>query len=279
MAAPDLRIAELLWIPQAVWFDLAGQESCSGIGEADETMVVAVKKGELYVDCSCIQGQIYSGQSFVLPVNQKQGCHMTAKTGSSCIVLSLSGTLVEQVLGEQFGQNQWFYPNGLTDVLETANVLHTESIGQEEISSAAYQLLMRLYQSAQTYQENRGYPLLVQAAIGIIQEEFARIDGVDEIADRLEVTRNHLIRLFTPAVGISPGRYLKLRRIAYAKELLMEPDMSVSLAAVLSGFSNTNYFAKVFRKETGTSPREYMAAHAGTIYKPGHRQMDASVYC
>ncbi|MGN1031211.1 MAG: helix-turn-helix domain-containing protein [Butyricicoccaceae bacterium] len=277
--APDLRIAELLWIPQAVRLELAVQRSCMGMKEAAETMVVAVTKGELYVDCTCIRGRIYSGQSFVLPKSQK-GCRMTAQTGSSCIALSLSGALVEQVLGEQFDQDRLFHPTGLTDVLEATNILETEGVRKEDISAAAYQLLMRLYQSAETYHENKGYPPLVEAAIGMIQEEFALIDGVDEIAERLEITQNHLIRLFTHAVGISPGRYLKLRRIDYAKSLLMKPDMTVSLASDLSGFSSTNYFAKVFRKETGTSPREYRAAHISEKSTlPEYRQITESVFC
>ncbi len=102
-----------------------------------------------------------------------------------------------------------------------------------------------------------GYSLLIETAIGIIDEEFAYLEGLDDLAQRLEVSKPHLIRTFTREVGISPGKYITRARITYAKLLLSEPDMSIAFAAEAAGFAGSNYFAKVFRRETGLSPTEF----------------------
>ena len=60
--------------------------------------------------------------------------------------------------------------------------------------------------------------------------------------------------------GISPARYITRVRIEYAKLLLRGEDASITYVAEASGFANANYFAKVFRKETGMSPSEYLEA-------------------
>ena len=81
---------------------------------------------------------------------------------------------------------------------------------------------------------------------------------MDELAQRLEVSKAHLIRTFTKSVGISPGKYLTRVRVEYAKLLLRDEDVSVTYVAEAAGFANANYFSKVFRRETGMSPSEYL---------------------
>ena len=84
------------------------------------------------------------------------------------------------------------------------------------------------------------------------------LEGLDELSQRLEISKAHLIRSFMKKTGVSPGKYLTRVRIEYAKLLLQDEDASVTYAAEASGFANANYFAKVFRKETGMSPSEYL---------------------
>ena len=84
------------------------------------------------------------------------------------------------------------------------------------------------------------------------------MEGVDELAERLEVSKPHLIRAFTRQTGIPPGKYITKVRIEYAKLLLSSEEASVTYAAEASGFANANYFAKVFRRETGMSPSEFL---------------------
>jgi AraC-like DNA-binding protein len=47
------------------------------------------------------------------------------------------------------------------------------------------------------------------------------------------------------------------RRIRYAKELLQTEEYSVSDVAMLSGFNDTAYFAREFKKAVGLSPSSY----------------------
>ena len=96
--------------------------------------------------------------------------------------------------------------------------------------------------------------------MAIIQEEFPFLEGVDELAERLEVSAAHLGRVFTKKIGISPGKYITRVRVEYAKLLLRDPDTTITYVAEASGFANANYFAKVFRRETGLSHSEYLAS-------------------
>ena len=46
-------------------------------------------------------------------------------------------------------------------------------------------------------------------------------------------------------------------RIAHAKELLRDPALSIKEICILSGYSDPNYFSRIFKKQEGVTPSEY----------------------
>ncbi len=276
-AASYRSIAELLWVREAASFQLEEYESYRREKQPDELIIFAIQKGVLHVESESLSGIVQSGQVFFLP-QQEQECSLTASQISEGIVIVLCGSIIGQILDGHVRERKLFCPNGLPKFLDAVASLKSDSICVQRVSAIAFQLLMELHRAAEKYEGKPGYPLLVEAAMGIIQEEFAQIDGVFEIAERLGVSESHLIRLFSRHVGISPGRFLKKRRIAYAKELLLQPELPVSLVAELAGFEDANYFSKVFRKEAGMSPSEYAQQYSKTEFDPARRRRIDELY-
>ncbi len=121
----------------------------------------------------------------------------------------------------------------------------------EESGALAYTLLCRL---AAGLAGRPPLPALVAAALAEIREHYAEVYGVEELAAGLMVSKSHLIRQFTAALGQSPGKVLTAVRLENAKRLLAGGAYSLHAVAGLCGFSGANYLCKVFKKETGESP-------------------------
>ena len=102
-------------------------------------------------------------------------------------------------------------------------------------------------------------PPLVQAAIADIRANYAGLYGVEELSERLGVSKSHLVRTFTAAVGVPPGKYLTTVRIEAAQRLLLHREYTLEVVASLCGFSGANYLCRVFKKETGQSPAQWRA--------------------
>jgi len=102
-------------------------------------------------------------------------------------------------------------------------------------------------------------PPLVQAAIEDIRANYAGLYGVEELSERLGVSKSHLVRTFTAAVGVPPGKYLTTVRIEAAQRLLLHREYTLDVVASLCGFSGANYLCRVFKKETGQSPAQWRA--------------------
>ena len=111
-------------------------------------------------------------------------------------------------------------------------------------------------------------PPLVSEAIADIRENYAGLYGVEELSERLGVSKSHLVRTFTAAVGVPPGRYLTTVRIEAAMRLLLHREYTLDVIASLCGFSGANYLCRVFKKETGHSPAQWRAM-AGHAARPG----------
>ena len=77
----------------------------------------------------------------------------------------------------------------------------------------------------------------------------------------LQITQSHFSRSFRREIGISPIEYLSNVRLEHAMQLLTTTNLSINEIAVLSGFSNGNYFAKTFKRKLGFTPSDYKRNH------------------
>ena len=91
------------------------------------------------------------------------------------------------------------------------------------------------------------------------RRNYAGLYGVEELSERLGFSKSHLVRAFTAALGVSPGRYLTSVRIEAAMRLLLHREYTLDVIASLCGFSGANYLCRVFKKTTGRSPTQWRA--------------------
>ena len=78
-----------------------------------------------------------------------------------------------------------------------------------------------------------------------------------DIADSMNLTEKHFVRLFSNEVGISPQRYHLRLRLEAAAEYLVNTQMSVSEVASTFGFKHPSHFHRRFREFYGTTPSLY----------------------
>ena len=81
--------------------------------------------------------------------------------------------------------------------------------------------------------------------------------SLSTLAERIGLSADHLGVLFQREMGMTPSDYRTRLRLLRARELLVSTAKPVSEVARESGFPDANYFARVFRKTYGMSPREF----------------------
>ena len=69
--------------------------------------------------------------------------------------------------------------------------------------------------------------------------------------------RTRLYELFDSEVKMGIAAYIRRRRMHRAKKLLKTTELSVAEIAEQVGFSDYNYFSRVYKKTYGKSPKRY----------------------
>ena len=78
--------------------------------------------------------------------------------------------------------------------------------------------------------------------------------SIDVIAKMAYVSKSNFFKMFKEELGISPNEFIIQERIKRAKEMLMHNN-SVNEVAFSTGFSDTNYFIRVFKQMEGVTPK------------------------
>lgn len=123
-------------------------------------------------------------------------------------------------------------------------------------------LLLVLYDATKHVNERSGGQTLnshVKNACDYVARHFKENLSVADLADRLHVTENHLIKLFKRELGQTPNQYLLELRLVHAKYLLQQSDQTVQEVAFACGFNTPSYFSKRFLARFGTLPRDFHA--------------------
>ena len=82
------------------------------------------------------------------------------------------------------------------------------------------------------------------------------------VADKVQIDRTYLYRLFKEETGFSVIEYINNCRIGRACTMLNNTNVQIKDVALSVGFSDQLYFSKVFRKLKGITPTEYRKKHA-----------------
>ena len=85
--------------------------------------------------------------------------------------------------------------------------------------------------------------------------------SLEELAQRVGLSRYAIIRLFKNNVGLTPHAYQLNLKINQARELLKQ-ETSLADLAVNLGFSDQSHFHKAFKAHTGVTPRQFQLATA-----------------
>ncbi|GAA5236698.1 response regulator transcription factor [Verticiella sediminum] len=103
---------------------------------------------------------------------------------------------------------------------------------------------------------------LVAAATRYLSDHLAQPPRMQELAHRLGTNEKRLTRAFKTHLGKGGYEFLREQRLAVARRLLRETDLSIADIAGEIGFSSAANFATAFREHSGSTPSAYREAAA-----------------
>ena len=105
------------------------------------------------------------------------------------------------------------------------------------------------------------YSQSLKEALQYIDSHYMQDINLAMVANHVSVNYSVLSKEFKEQVGINFVNYLKKRRIAEAKQLLLTTNLNSNAIGRTVGFFNERQYVKVFRDLTGLTPTEFRRLH------------------
>ena len=215
-----------------------------------------------------VNGEMYplfSGQAFLVQIPSEHRYFFPAESNHwEFIHITLYGNEVLkafQYINNKMGHVATFHPDSepikllLSIFQEAANKKITDSY---QASALGYSFMMELYRFAQNIgAPTEKWPEQISKAVLFAQKQYQQPIGLDDMVEASNLSKYHFTRLFHKTTNMTPLKYLTKIRMDKAIELLRLTNLPIEEIAHQVGYSNGNYFSKVFHKRVGMSPGQF----------------------
>lgn len=115
----------------------------------------------------------------------------------------------------------------------------------------------KLYSRGEAVASPKKGDILVKNFLKLLEENFQQNLRIQDYADILAITANHLTETVRLTTGRTPNAFLQDKLVLEIKRLLIHSDMPISEIADSLHFTDQSYFTKFFKKYTGLTPLQF----------------------
>jgi iron complex transport system substrate-binding protein len=226
-----------------------------------------------------INEQPYHVQRFsIFHIGKSQSLHITAQKSISYFLIFYKGDVMYKDAFMQHLQMQYqpfqttfscvpANPIAIHTVLQNMYYKWQSGSIQEHLSVKAsfYELVYRVFQELA---EGQGKPHDIdkaEVARLYIEQHIHEPLSIQVLADLLNISTRHLLRIFKARFEVGPQIYLQQLRIEKAKHYLVANQYGIKEIAISLGFEDEYYFSRAFKKATNMAPSNFRLKYASYL--------------
>ncbi len=123
-----------------------------------------------------------------------------------------------------------------------------------------YEMLIELTAAVRNHLVNtNGYSPAIVKAVEYLSLNYTQNISLESLCRITDYSPSHLAKIFKQETGRTITQYIADLRCRQAAEMLRETSLPIQEISCYVGYTDNNYFVKVFKKVMGTTPSEYRA--------------------
>ena len=95
---------------------------------------------------------------------------------------------------------------------------------------------------------------VINDSIEFIESEIKNSISLDQLSERANISKYHLIRIFKALTGKTPKEYIDERKLTEAMKLIENHGWNIAEAAFEYGFESHEVFSRRFKNVYGLKP-------------------------
>ncbi len=232
----------------------------NALGRKDYYLIY-ITKGTLYYKSCGVETYLNPFDAIVLPPNTPYIQRQDTNEELNFLWVHFTGNNVEDIL-HQLGIMKFPFINKVNQ----SNHLQTrfqrlfdcfvknDEFMERDLCASLEKLLIEL---ARAIKENNKPRVSLSKSLSYINNHYNTQIKIPDLAkmDALSMTQYNLH--FKNQIGMPPTKYIISLRMDLARELIVSSNLSLMQIALTCGYEDYNFFAKVFKKHTGISPKKF----------------------
>jgi AraC-like DNA-binding protein len=148
---------------------------------------------------------------------------------------------------------------------QEANSPYSSEIIRSSFQAVLWQV-RRIYESIKTKRKiNRASAVIASQFQFLVNKHFVSKTLVEDYADMLNITPNHLSQTIKAATGKPAKSVITQRRLDEAKFLLKYTSNEIAEISYHLNFAEPTHFTKFFKKDMQRTPLEYRRVNSSSI--------------
>ena len=228
----------------------------------------AVTRGGRYIRVGETNLSIGEGEGFIIDPLVPHACGPANGRGHDYRVISLETDWMKTAATDVFGRDcrPYFSCVKLSDntlIIQLINLLK-KSVNSTSARAEIFTVLSRLIEqyaddvdpAAVSDSRNR-LALQVQA---YLDAHIQDVVSLDDLSAETHVSPYYVDRVFREVIGVPPHVYQLQTRVKRASDILLQTG-SITEAAYIFGFSDQSHFSRIFKKNMGVTPGQFIRAN------------------
>ncbi len=225
-----------------------------------------------------INGQtttLKEGDFFILPKNQVTFYQADETEPWSYLWVGFGGSRAESILHQTSLLDHYYCHSSLSSkILDQMMTLlqfsnqEMNAVNELRLVGELYKLLAFLMEEFPTTNDTttltKNY---IKQTLKMIHTQYDSPLKVNDIAQKLNLNRSYLYKIFKEQVGCSIKEYLLQVKMEKSADLILNPNLSISEVSNSVGFQDPLVFSKTFKKHFQLSPSYYRKRHMKSTSK------------
>ncbi|BCN30789.1 AraC family transcriptional regulator [Anaeromicropila herbilytica] len=145
-----------------------------------------------------------------------------------------------------------------TDLEKLIGLFHdSKQTSLVRMNLSLWNILLNCFELGQGKSENAKEDSRTKEMINYLEHNYTRNFTSTELEEVMGLTYKYVGTFFKENTGMTIKEYQLMLRIGRSVKLLCETDMPIAEIAAQTGFYDSFYFSKIFKREKGISPRKF----------------------
>lgn len=127
-------------------------------------------------------------------------------------------------------------------------------VHQDQLVATVERVLQTITPISQTHKSSNSY---IQEAIAFMEQYMSEACTIKEVSNHVHLNASYFSVLFKEETGVSFTDFLGSLRLAKAKMLLRDSELSLDDICEQIGIQSTSYFIKMFKRFEGVTPKQF----------------------